>query len=55
MRPPQISDVKRAMHPAMDAAKAAGVRQVGFLFLIGIEDNKLVPHYKVEECLLSSG
>lgn len=55
MRPPHISDVRRLMYPAMDAAKAAGVRQVVFLSLIGIEENKQVPHHKVEEYLLASG
>ncbi len=55
MRPPQIADVKRYMFPAMDAAKAAGVKQMVFLSIINIEQNKVVPHYKVEEYLRPSG
>lgn len=55
MRPPQISDVKKYMFPALDAAKAAGVRHVVFLSLIGIEQNTIVPHYKVEQYLRASG
>ena len=55
MRPPQISDVQRYMFPALDAAKAAGVESVVFLSLIGIEQNKVVPHYKVEQYVLTSG
>lgn len=51
MRPPQISDVKRYMFPAIDAAKAAGVKHVVFLSLIGIEKTTYVPHYKVEQYL----
>jgi uncharacterized protein YbjT (DUF2867 family) len=51
MRPPQISDVKRYMFPAIDAAKCAGVKHVIFLSLIGIEKTKFVPHYKVEQYL----
>lgn len=51
MRPPQISDVKRYMFPAIDSAKAAGVKHVVFLSLIGIENTKFVPHYKVEQHL----
>jgi uncharacterized protein YbjT (DUF2867 family) len=48
MRPPQITDVKRYMFPAIDAAKHGGVKQVVFLSLIGIEKLKVVPHYKLE-------
>ncbi len=55
MRPPQISNIKRDMVPALDAAKAAGVKQVVFLSLIGIERTKFVPHYKVETYLRASG
>jgi uncharacterized protein YbjT (DUF2867 family) len=55
MRPPHLSNTKRDMLPALEAAKAAGVRQVTFLSLIGIEGAKFVPHYAVEETLRSSG
>ena len=55
MRPPQIADVQKYMFPALDAAKAAGVEHVVFLSLIGIEQNKGVPHYRVEQYLLTSG
>lgn len=55
MRPPQITDVKRLMFPALEAAYATGVKQVVFLSLIGIEKTPFVPHYKVEEYLRSSG
>lgn len=51
MRPPQISNIRRDMHPAIVAAKQAGVEYVVFLSLIGIENAKYVPHYKVETCL----
>ena len=55
MRPPQISDIQKYMVPALEAAKAAGVRHMVFLSLIGIEQNKVVPHYKVEQWLVQSG
>src|SRR5688500_2897289 len=42
MRPPQITDVTRYIFPAIDAAKQAGVKQVVFLSLIGIEKLKVV-------------
>jgi uncharacterized protein YbjT (DUF2867 family) len=55
MRPPTISDVRRLIFPAIDAAKAAGVEQIVFLSLIGVERNHVVPHYKIEQYLLASG
>ena len=55
LRPPHISNVKRYMFPAIDAAKHAGVRHVVFLSLIGIEKAKFVPHYRVERYLQKSG
>lgn len=51
MRPPQITNIKRDMYPSIDAAKRAGVKHVVFLSLIGIENAKFVPHYKVEKYL----
>jgi uncharacterized protein YbjT (DUF2867 family) len=55
MRPPQITDVQRLIFPVIDAAQSVGVEQVVFLSLIGIENNRQVPHYKVEQCLRASG
>jgi uncharacterized protein YbjT (DUF2867 family) len=55
LRPPQIADVKKYIFPAIDAAKRAGVKHVVFLSLIGIENAKFVPHYKVEQYLTQSG
>ena len=54
MRPPQITDVKKYMFPAIDAAKQAGVEHIVFLSLIGIEQNQRVPHYAVEQYLLET-
>lgn len=54
MRPPQITNIKRIMVPALDAAQSAGVKNVTFLSLIGIEKAKFVPHYKVEQYLEKS-
>ncbi len=51
MRPPHITNIQRDMVPSMDAAKRAGVNHVVFLSLIGIENTKYVPHYKVETYL----
>ena len=51
LRPPHITNIKRDMVPSIDAAKSAGVKHVVFLSLIGIENTKYVPHYKVETYL----
>ncbi|MDQ3004953.1 MAG: SDR family oxidoreductase, partial [Chloroflexota bacterium] len=51
LRPPHITNIKRDMYPCIDAAKRAGVKHVVFLSLIGIENTKYVPHYKVETYL----
>lgn len=55
LRPPQITNIKRDMNPSIDAAKRAGVKHVVFLSLIGIENTKYVPHYKVETYLKEVG
>ena len=55
MRPPQITNIRRDMFPAIDVAKYAGVKHVVFLSLIGIENAKYVPHYKVEQYLQKIG
>ena len=55
LRPPHLTNIKRDMNPTMDAAKQAGVTHVVFLSLIGIENAKYVPHYKVESYLQKIG
>lgn len=54
MRPPQITDIKKYLFPALEAAQTAGVKHVVFLSLIGIEKSSYVPHYKVEQYLRAS-
>ena len=55
MRPPQISDVQQYLFPVMDYAKTAGVQQIVFLSLLGVEKQRFVPHYKVEKHLETCG
>ena len=55
MRPPQISNIKRDMFPAIEAAKRAGVKYVVFLSVIGVEKMNFIPHYKVETHLKEQG
>jgi uncharacterized protein YbjT (DUF2867 family) len=55
VRPPQISDTRKVMFPALETARSYGVRQIAFLSLIGIERNTVVPHYPLEQWLYTSG
>ena len=55
MRPPALADTKRYVNPFIDAAQAAGVEQIAFLSLLGVEKNPVVPHYQVEKHLQASG
>lgn len=55
MRPPALSNIARDMVPALEAAKAAGVRHIVLLSLQGAEHNKVVPHAKIETWLQQSG
>ena len=55
MRPPDVADVKTYVRPVIQAAHAAGVEQVVFLSLLGVENNPIVPHYTIEKDLMASG
>lgn len=55
VRPPTIANVKEVIFPAITAAQQAGVRHVVFLSLIGVENNRVVPHYQIEQYLINSG
>jgi uncharacterized protein YbjT (DUF2867 family) len=55
MRPPAISNTKKLINPALDAATNAGVKRVAFLSLQGAEKNPVVPHYAIERHLEASG
>ncbi|MBI9104372.1 MAG: NmrA family NAD(P)-binding protein [Spirochaetales bacterium] len=49
MRPPHISNIKRDMYPFMEYMKNSEIEQVVFLSVQGVENNKIIPHYKVEK------
>ena len=51
MRPPPIADVQRYLFPLIDVAREAGVRQVVFLSLQGVQANRGTPHHAVEAYL----
>lgn len=49
IRPPAISKVKKYILPVIKQAKIANVKHIVFLSLQGVENNPIVPHYKVEK------
>lgn len=54
VRPPHMSKA-REFAPFIDAMVAAGVQQVVFLSLLGVERNPIVPHHGIEKLLRRSG
>lgn len=55
MRPPAVSDVRGVLVPLVDAAIAAGVSHIVFLSLLGVDRNRITPHYKTERYIASTG
>lgn len=51
MRPPPIEDVNTYLFPVIDVAMDLGFRQIVFLSLQGVQHNKGVPHYRVQQYL----
>jgi uncharacterized protein YbjT (DUF2867 family) len=54
LRPPHLA-AARVFDPFLAAMQAAGVRQVVFLSLLGVEKNPVVPHHAIERRLRASG
>jgi uncharacterized protein YbjT (DUF2867 family) len=55
MRPPHLANVERDFVPPITAAVQAGVQHIAFLSLVGVENAKFVPHYKIEQAVKASG
>lgn len=55
VRPPALANVKRDIAPALQVAKQAGVKHIVFLSIQGVEQNRIVPHYKIEKAILALG
>lgn len=53
MRPPQMSKIKRDLLPFLKFLKDTGIKQLLFMSVQGAENNKMVPHYKVEQYCIS--
>ncbi len=53
MRPPTAG--ANVVNDFVDRAKAAGVEQIVYLSVQGVENNRLIPHYKTEQHITTSG
>jgi uncharacterized protein YbjT (DUF2867 family) len=54
VRPPELADVDNYFKPFIEATKHAGVRQVTFLSLQGVENNPVTPHHKIEKLIVEA-
>ncbi|GAB3790653.1 SDR family oxidoreductase [Spirosoma horti] len=55
IRPPQLADVDKFFRPFISAMYRAGIRQVVFLSLQGVENNPVTPHHKIEKLIVEAG
>lgn len=55
VRPPALGDARRDVLPALEAAKAAGVRHMVLLSIQGADRVRVVPHAAIERWLAASG
>lgn len=53
LRPPHISDVKKYFPPLLSAAQNAGIKEILFLSVQGVEKSKIIPHHKIEALIKS--
>ena len=53
VRPPNLSNIKRDIAPAIDVAVKSGVNHIVFLSIQGVEQNRVVPHYKIEQAIIA--
>lgn len=51
VRPPQLANPEKDMMPFLQAAKAKGVNKIVFMSLLGVEQNPVVPHRKIENMI----
>ncbi|MFW6270697.1 MAG: SDR family oxidoreductase [Bacillota bacterium] len=49
IQPPAISKVKKYILPVIKQAKINNIKHIVFLSLQGVENNPLVPHYRIEK------
>ncbi len=55
LRQPQLSDVAKYFKPLIAAAQAEKVKHIVFLSVQGVENSRIIPHYKIEKLIRESG
>ncbi|MBL8152805.1 MAG: SDR family oxidoreductase [Anaerolineae bacterium] len=55
VRPPALANVERDIAPALRTAIDCGVEHIVFLSIQGVENNRIVPHHKIEQIIEESG
>jgi len=51
LRPPQLSNVEKYFKPLINEAINCGIKQIIFLSVQGVENNKIIPHHKIEKLI----
>lgn len=55
LRPPHLASIPKVFFPFVEAMKKTGVKKIVFLSVQGVENQKFIPHYKLEKLIMESG
>jgi uncharacterized protein YbjT (DUF2867 family) len=55
LRPPQLANVEKYFRPFLSKAKEKGIHRVMFLSVQGVENQKFIPHFKLEKLIIELG
>lgn len=55
LRPPQLADVSKYFKPFVEAMQQMGISELVFLSVQGVENQKGIPHHKMEKLILERG
>lgn len=55
LRPPQLADVPKYFAPFTQKMKEKGISKVVFLSVQGVENQKFIPHHKLEKLIVDEG
>ncbi len=55
LRPPQLADVSKYFEPFLNAMLVKNIRNIVFLSVQGVENQKNIPHHKLEKLILVKG
>jgi uncharacterized protein YbjT (DUF2867 family) len=55
LRPPNLADIPRYFEPFIASMQQKGINKIVFLSVQGVENQKFIPHYKIEKLILDRG